>query len=157
MPDSSIRIILNSLYLVISSFEKLPIWRLPFAVCHALDSKPRGYSKQKKRRWSYDCYVSDNTKLKLHGGDGGGKAIFSLFEVRRRQKVPFGRSVSTHLAIVGSITSRCLRNWALTGRIKEGTRGTAEIEPRKQPSSLSKQLTTNGKRNCHAAPPNMKK
>ena len=49
---------------------------------------------------------------------------------------------------VGSITSRCSGIRAVTGKIKNGTQGTAEIEPRKHPSSLSKQSTSNGKRNC---------
>ena len=57
---------------------------------------------------------------------------------------------------VGSITSRCSGIRAVTGKIKNGTQGTAEIEPRKHPSSLSKQSTSNGKRNCHAAPLNTK-
>ena len=39
---------------------------------------------------------SSNRGTTLHGGNGGRKAIFSLFEVRKTSKAPLERSVLTH-------------------------------------------------------------
>ena len=165
MPYSAIRISLNSFYLVISSFEKLPIWiwRLLFAMHLILNRENTanrsgntyncGQNKWKTQT-SRPLQIKDNKMarlcpsrgfildLKLGGGGGGDGGLLFHFIMSKT---------------VGSITSRCSGIRAVKGKIKNGTQGTAEIEPRKHPSSLSKQPTTNGKRNCHAAPPNTKK
>ena len=39
---------------------------------------------------------SSNSRTTLHGGDGGGKALYTLLKSVKRNKAPFGRSGSTN-------------------------------------------------------------
>ena len=157
MPYSAMGIILNSFYLVISSFEKLPIWiwRLVFAMHLILNRENTanrsgntyncGQNKWKTQT-SRPLQINDKKMVRLCPSRG-----FILYLKDGGLLFHFIMSKT-----VGSITSRCSGIRAVTGKIKNGTQGTAEIEPRKDPSSPSKQSTSNGKRNCHAAPPNTK-
>ena len=149
MPDSFIRIILNSFYLLNSSFEKSPtwIWRLQFAMHLILNrenatnrsensynggqnkwktqTSPPPQIKDDKRRVYALRAVSSLIGWGEGGGGGDGGLLFHFILSKT----------------VGSITSRCSGIRAVTGKTKDGTQGTAEIEPRKHPSSLSKQST----------------
>ena len=44
------------------------------------------------QRWSICCFLfigSSNSGTTLHGGDGGGKDLFSPFEVSKTSEIPF--------------------------------------------------------------------
>ena len=138
MPDSSIRIILNSFYLIISSFEKLPtwIWCLLFAMHLILNrentanrsgnsynggqnkwktqTSPPPQIKDEKRRVYTLRAVSSSIGWGWGGGGGDGGLLFHFILSKT----------------VDSITSRCSGIRAVTGKIKDGTQGAAEIEPR---------------------------
>ena len=133
MPDSSIRIILNSFYLLISSFEKFAtwIWHLPFAMYLILNREntantrgktPKRRPKKKEnppppppppppkknQRWETARLCPSRGFIldwRGRGGDGGLLFHFSLSKT------------------VGSITSRCSGIRAVTGKIKDRTQG----------------------------------
>ena len=138
MPDSSIRIILNSFYLIISSFEKLPtwIWCLLFAMhlilnrentanrpvetptmVAKINGKPRPpppHPTPNQRSETARLCPSPGFILDWRGRGGDGGLLFHFILSKT----------------VGLITSRCSGIRAVTGKIKDGTQGTAEIEPR---------------------------
>ena len=52
---------------------------------------------------------SSNSGTTLHGGDGGGKALFPLLEVSKASESPLGRSVSTTCNFVTNCSLQVLQ------------------------------------------------